>query len=158
MDLVNGFMIQPLDDGRLGFDMDGMLTKYVKEGAAAPVGGTEAPAAPAAPSAGGSAINVNDPSTYVGKEFKCVELIQGGVPMDLTYYPASLVVFHENGMADVTISGMLQTNQPYVAGNMGGVDTIMVTYMNYTQLMYNVGETGLDLNYMGMMDMHFEAQ
>ena len=101
---------------------------------------------------------MNDPSTFVGKEFKCVELITSGVPMDLTYYPASLVVFHDNGMADVTISGSLQTNQPYIAGNMGGVDTIMVTYMNYTQLMYNVGETGLDLNYMGMMDMHFEAQ
>ena len=76
----------------------------------------------------------------------------------LIWAAAATIFFHDNGMADVTISGMLQTNQPYVAGNMGGVDTIMVTYMNYTQLMYNVGETGLDLNYMGTMDMHFEAQ
>ena len=67
-------------------------------------------------------------------------------------------VFHENGMADVIIMGMLQENQPYMTGNMGGVDTLMVTYMGYTQLMYTVGDTGLNLNYMGAMDMHFEVK
>ena len=54
--------------------------------------------------------------------------------------------------------GQLQENQPYMTGNMGGVDTLMVTYMGYTQLMYTVGDTGLNLNYMGAMDMHFEVK
>lgn len=151
------YTINPLDDGRLCYNMNGTIFKYVKEGAQAPAATTDANEIPAA-SAGGSKVDVNDPSTYVGKTFKCVSIVMDGTPMDMASMAASLITFNDNGMADVTIQGYAQSNQPYMAGNMGGVDTIMVTYMGYTQLMYNIGETGLDLNYMGMMDMHFEAQ
>lgn len=118
----------------------------------------EKPVATDVPAAGGSVVSIADPASYLEKNFICVSLVQGGVPMDIAYLPVSSVVFHENGMADVNIMGQLQENQPYMTGNMGGVDTFMVTYMGYTQLMYTVGDTGLNLNYMGAMDMHFEVK
>ena len=106
------------------------------------------------PEAEAPAGNNAGQTDYRDKKYVCTQVVSGGVAQDAESLGGEYsIVFHEDGMADLTLAGYTTKDLPWTEEE----DALVVDYYS-TPLRFVFSGSGFELNYFDVMEMTFATQ